>query len=819
MSLQEEYRMILQTDYCAYVHHVHKGMWIPSKFHKFLCDTIQDFVETDTGHSFDILILSTPPQHGKLISDDTPVLTRNGWKRHGGLVVGDEVIGLDGRFHKVLYVFPKYFADREVTFTNGEVIKCHHNHEWYVYDRSLHRERTVETSYMQPRVSYGSQGKKRGHRYNFTVPIRKPLDAEEKPLKVHPYVLGAWLGDGTNTKQCICASQNDMEVLEECSKHYEVSSRNVHKDTGVVTWYFGGLNKDLREYGMCFRERTDKHIPQEYLTASKSQRLELLAGLIDTDGYVDHKHNRICFTTADTELRDTFAELISTFGWRTAIYETQPKLSSSGIQGKKPYWQICFNPTETIPCRIPRKVMTRFSKQRRISIESIKEIEPVQGNCITVEGGIYCVGKTMVPTHNSQSVSETLPSWYLGRHPLHRVIEVSYNEDYAQKFGRRNRMKIKEYGQIFGINTATTPDTNTEFELDNGVGGMISRGVMTGITGNPANLMIIDDPIKNRAEAFSEAYRDRLWNEWLYSMKTRLWRGAKVILILTRWHEDDLAGRIIENEKNVTVVNIPLEAEENDPLGRKVGDSLCPEIGKDNIWLADFKAGYVSTEGSMAWNALFQGHPTGMEGNLFHRSWWQFYDELPEVADWVMSVDATFKDREDNDFVAIQVWGKSGPDIYLIDAVKKHLSLPDTMREIIRLRNIYPECKTTLIEDKANGSAIISIMRKMITGVIAVEPRGGKYSRASAIVGSVESGNVYLPKGKPFVGDFIDECSAFPNGAHDDQVDCMSQALTRLIYHAAELKRVKPVNPIDKMFPGLKKTGKKTGRGSKINVV
>ena len=154
------------------------------------------------------------------------------------------------------------------------------------------------------------------------------------------------------------------------------------------------------------------------------------------------------------------------------------------------------------------------------------------------------------PQHGkSQSISETLPSWYLGRHPTHRVIEVSYNEDYAQKFGRRNRMKIKEYGQIFGINTATTPDTNTEFELDNGVGGMISRGVMTGITGNPANLMIIDDPIKNRAEAFSEAYRDRLWNEWLYSMKTRLWRGAKVILILTRWHEDDLAEESLKTRR------------------------------------------------------------------------------------------------------------------------------------------------------------------------------------------------------------------------------------------------------------------------------
>lgn len=428
---------------------------------------------------------------------------------------------------------------------------------------------------------------------------------------------------------------------------------------------------------------------------------------------------------------------------------------------------------------------------------------------------------SLPPQHGkSVTITETLPSWYLGRNPTHRVIEISYNEDFAQKFGRRNRFKIKEFGEIFGIETAKSPDSNTEFELSNNIGGMISRGVLSGVTGNPANLMIIDDPIKTREEADSETTRDKIWDEWLNSFRSRLAPGAKVILIMTRWHEDDLAGRIIKNEKNVRVINLPLEAEDNDPIGRNIGDALCPEIGKDNDWLLDFKSVYLTKEGSRAWNALYQGHPTGLEGNMFKREWWRYYDELPDIVDWVMSVDAAFKDGDDNDFVAIQVWGKREAEIYLIDAVKRHLNLPDTMREIIRLRSTYPQCKTTLIEDKANGSAIINMLRKDMTGIIAVEPKGGKVSRANAIVGAIESGNVYLPHNKPFTGDFIEECAAFPNGAHDDQVDCASQALNRLIYNSSEPKKKQATDPIKKFFPNYGKKGKsKYGRGAEINVI
>ena len=431
------------------------------------------------------------------------------------------------------------------------------------------------------------------------------------------------------------------------------------------------------------------------------------------------------------------------------------------------------------------------------------------------------------PQHGkSQSITETLPSWYLGRHPDKHVIEISYNEDFAIKFGRRNKRKIEEYGEdIFGIRIARDNNRAVEFEIAETNGGMLSRGVGTGVTGQPANLMIIDDPIKNKKEAFSKSRRDLIYEEWLMSFKTRLAPHSKVILIMTRWHEDDLAGRLLEEEENIKLLRFPCECEDESTavekaLGRKVGDALCPEIGKGNEWLREYKKGLVSREGSMTWNALFQGRPTAMEGNIIERDWWEYYEdgELPTINTWVMSVDAAFKDEDQSDFVAIQVWGKTGANIYLIDAVKKHLSFPDTIVEIRRLRAMYPDCKTTLIEDRANGSAIIRMLRYEMTGVIAIQPIGSKMARVQAVLGAIESGNVKLPKHKRFTGDFVEECCSFPNAAHDDQVDCMSQALNRLIYQRGTGAVKKKESYFNKMFPEWAKRNADKGHG-RIRVV
>jgi predicted phage terminase large subunit-like protein len=286
------------------------------------------------------------------------------------------------------------------------------------------------------------------------------------------------------------------------------------------------------------------------------------------------------------------------------------------------------------------------------------------------------------------------------------------------------------------------------------------------------------------------------------SFKTRLAPHSKVILIMTRWHEDDLAGRLLENEEHIKLLRFPCECEEeNDLLHRRIGDALCPEIGKDNEWLKVYKNSMVTTEGTMAWNAMFQGRPSAMEGNIIQRDWWEYYEELPQINTWVMSVDASFKDDDQSDYVAIQVWGKNGPDIYLIDAVKKHLNFPDTIMEIRRLRAMYPDCKTTLIEDRANGSAIITMLRREMSGIIAVQPIGSKMARVQAVLGAIESGNVHVPKNRRFTADFVDECSSFPNAAHDDQVDCMSQALNRLIYQRGNAPIIEKLSSFDKMFP------------------
>jgi len=389
----------------------------------------------------------------------------------------------------------------------------------------------------------------------------------------------------------------------------------------------------------------------------------------------------------------------------------------------------------------------------------------------------------MPPQHGkSQCVTETLPSWYLGNNPSKRVIEVSYGDDLAQRFGRRNKEKIIEFGKdIFDIELSKVSDT--DFEIKQHKGSMISKGIMAGLTGNPADLIIIDDPIKNRQEAESETYRNRIWEEFINSIYTRLSADGIIIVIMTRWHEDDLAGRLLTNMKSKCLeINIPLEAETNDILGRTEGDSLFPEIGKDNDWLAGFKQVYTTAEGTRSWNALMQGRPTAQEGNLIKRKWLRYYKDLPTRFDQMLqSWDCTFKDSDGTDYVVGTVWGRVGADKYLIDRIRKRMDLPATITAIRQTTKKYPNAWCKLVEDKANGSAVIQMLQHEIEGLTAVNPMGSKLARVQAVLPNFEAGNVYLPEDAEWIHEYVDELVSFPSGKHDDQVDSTSQALIRLM--------------------------------------
>ena len=425
---------------------------------------------------------------------------------------------------------------------------------------------------------------------------------------------------------------------------------------------------------------------------------------------------------------------------------------------------------------------TKFHKWLANKVQTF--IETPTGNPFDV----LCI--SCPPQHGkSLTISETLPSWIVCKHPNKRCIIACYNDDFAGKFGRRNKQKIEEYGQhIFGIKLKKSSDRDMEIADHNG--GIITRGLLSGITGNSGDVIILDDIVKNRSEADSPTYRDRTWEEWQNSIKTRTQSGTKIICVMTRWHEDDLMGRIIANEKNVEVVNIPVEAEENDILGRNVGDALCPEIGKDNKWLEMFKQSYLTDSvggGVRAWNALYMGRPTSAEGNIFKREWWQYYNKLPDNIQLLgISVDATFKDSDTSDFVAIEVWGKLNGDYYLIDLIKKRMDFPETLKAIRYMADKYPNKHSILVEDKANGSAIISMLKHEIGGIVPITPKESKVARANAITGIVEGGNVYLPQYADFTNEFVEEFASFPNGVHDDLVDACTQFINHFKFRQAD---------------------------------
>jgi predicted phage terminase large subunit-like protein len=389
------------------------------------------------------------------------------------------------------------------------------------------------------------------------------------------------------------------------------------------------------------------------------------------------------------------------------------------------------------------------------------------------------------PRHSkSMTITESFPSYYIAKNPNKRVISTAYGDSLARKFGRLNKQKIFEFGkELFDLELSDENASNNNWSLKGYRGGQISVGIGGPITGEGADCLIIDDPYKNHEMANSEVQREKVWNEWQTTLLTRLQKGASVIIIMTRWHEDDLVGKLLKSEpEKWELISFPAIAEdEHDILNRDIGEPLCPGLGFDEEWAEDKKR----EVGSMSWNALYQQRPSAPEGNMLKRQWWKYYKVLPgHLEEKLISVDATFKDKKDSDFCVLQVWGKKGADRYLIDQVRDRLNFPDTVQALLLLSAKYPEATTKLIEDKANGTAIIDFLKHEVMGLIPVEPEGSKEARASAVSPQIEAGNVYLPDpdytGHYWVHDFVEECASFPNGKNDDMVDCMSQALNRM---------------------------------------
>lgn len=361
------------------------------------------------------VLMVTPTRYGKLVMHSTPVLTAKGWKKHGDLHPGDVVFHPSGKPTVVVAETPEMESTHKITFQNGETILTHANHEWYVYDRTMrktHREngkkviderggyRIMETRELaQKNLQKKEFHKSRGKWYernDYLVDPPQPCQFPEQEQILDPYFLGCWLGDGTNNKPILTLSQDKADSMLKWIP-YNVTSE--YQMTGCKTYEFRhqDILAKLRTVGVF----NNKHIPDNYKYASPAQQQALLAGLIDTDGYVD-KTGRIIISCANERLAKDIMELLTIMG--CCPYETvvHPVISSSGVTGEHDIHQIGFQPSYDLPTH--RAKLTRFAPHQKIGIVKVEKIKNGEkGKCIQVSSpdGLYLVGEKLIPTHNS----------------------------------------------------------------------------------------------------------------------------------------------------------------------------------------------------------------------------------------------------------------------------------------------------------------------------------------------------------------------------------------------------------------------------------
>ena len=339
---------------------------------------------------------------------------------------------------------------------------------------------------------------------------------------------------------------------------------------------------------------------------------------------------------------------------------------------------------------------------------------------------------SMPPRHGkSELVSRWFPVWYLDTFPHHEVMLASYGASLAAEWSLKVRDSVREHRDRLRVRLGAKTKEDRFFTSRGGAMG--ATGVGGQMSGKGAHLLIIDDPIKNSEEADSRTYRDKIWDWWQSTAYTRLAPNGVVVLVMTRWHEDDLAGRLLKqtregNGERWEELRLPALAEECDALGRSHGDPLWPErfsLARCNMTKASILSRW--------WLALYQQRPSAEEGEIFRKEWWKRYGQLPSRFDsLIQSWDCSFKDLRTSDFVVGQVWGRLGPDCYLVDQVRARMSFTATVNAVRALSARFPLATAKLVEDKANGTAVMDSLRRELSGIIAVEPRGGKVARAWA---------------------------------------------------------------------------------------
>jgi predicted phage terminase large subunit-like protein len=407
------------------------------------------------------------------------------------------------------------------------------------------------------------------------------------------------------------------------------------------------------------------------------------------------------------------------------------------------------------------------------------------------------------PRHGKSTlISQLAPAWYLGMFPDRQVMLTSYEADFAAGWGMRVRDLLAEHGEAhFGVKLDRANRAARRWRLEGSGGGMISAGVGGAITGRGAHLLIIDDPVKNAEEATSETIRKRHWEWWLSTARSRLEPGAVVLVLMTRWHQGDLGGRMLTESAGggdpVREIRLPALAEEADPLGRERGAALWPQR-YSKAWLQRTRAAI----GPYWFSAMYQGRPTPDEGGIFDRRDFRYCEmrgeravlQLPNGETQEIDpaycrkatyVDLAVSEKETADFtVLLQVWVTEGRELLIQEVIRKRIPGP-AQAEFLADNHIG----TLKVESIGYQAALIQELVRRGLPVEPVRPDKDKVTRASAAGAHYKQGKIFHRWGAPWLHDFEAELLAFPAGEHDDQVDALA-------YAARDLPHMSPPRPI-----------------------
>lgn len=770
------------------------------------------------------LIIDMPPRFRLALN--TPIATTEGWKTMATVQPGDYVFSPSGAPVLVTGKSDVYDEDLyAVETTDGQVIECDATHLWAV--RWGGNERPFVTmSAAEIMAKTTGEGWARNNNPP-KLPLVQPVEYPERNFLIPPYVLGAWLGDGASASGTMAAHPDDAAFIR---ARFEASGIPTTDIKGKMIFGTLTMRVKLREIGVLH----DKHIPEEYLTSCTSHRLALLQGLMDTDGTVSSS-GKCTFHNSNLRLMKDVLELVHSFGLKAKITSRQTHYKS--FMSKRSY-RLSFKmagaaslPRKAVRCR---SIAGNWAR----SIVVAKTGRRGQVQCIEVanEDGLFLAGRGYVPTHNTKSEfgSWLLPSWFLGRRPKEKIIQVSNNDDLASGFGRRVRNLLDGIDLVSADNPAerlTYQDIfpNVKLASDSKAAGLwhtnwggeyFSVGVKGKVTGRGASIAIVDDPHSEQEAKQSEsnpAVFDDVYSWFTSGIRQRLQPGGAIVIIVTRWSKRDLVGQVLRKmEQDIAaglkpgqydhwdVLSLPAILDEGQPSERSMWPGFwpLPELQRTRNALPVHK-----------WQAQYQQHPTSEGAAIFKRENWRKWgsdkekcpgpqhqqawaDLKPPACDYILqSWDCASTKNDRSHPSAMTLWGifkaedpatgKTLNNIILLSAYQSRMEFPELKRKA-KLFFDEDNPDELLIENKSAGMQLLQEFRAM--GIPAMDFAGSsrgtralpndKIARANMVADVFSSRYVWAPE-RRFAEEVIEQLADFPSGDADDLVDSTVQALIR----------------------------------------